>query len=328
MTQPLSVGVIGLGPLWHKRYRPALLALPGLYRIAALCDQIEHQAAREARHLDCLSTAGPTELLEIDEVEAVLLLDPQWYRLWPLEAACRVGKPVFCCGRLDLDAAHADRLYELVQAAGLPVMLEMPARAAAVLGRLRELLATQLGACQVLLCEASEPAGPAGQAAPRFGSVAALLDCASVLLPGEPISALAIGAESAAYSGLVLEFDQGRFLQVGRWRGATPRAGLRLQAIAERGIATAHLPNRLHWTDAAGSHTHVLPADRPVGQVLLERFFQVVRAGQPPEPSWQEAYRLLRWMRAVEQSRKEGRRVVLGEQTTANREQEAGSAKS
>jgi predicted dehydrogenase len=310
MTEPLGVGVIGLGPLWHKRYRPALLALRSLYRVAALCDQVEQRAALEARPLDCLVASGPTDLVENDDVEAVLLLDPQWYRLWPLEAACRLGKPAFVCGSLALDDAHADRLYEQVRASRLPVMLEMPARAAPVLGRLRDVLATELGACRVLLGEAAEPAGAQ---APAAGDLAVLLDCGTALLAGDPVSVLATGDERGAYAGMVLEFDDGRFFQVSRWRGVVPRGGLRLQAVAERGTATVHFPNRLHWSDAGGGHTHVLPGDRPVGQILLERFLDVVRAGRSPEPSWEEAYRLLGWLRAAGRSRAEGRRIVLGE---------------
>src|SRR5207237_4199630 len=96
MSAPLRVGVIGLGPRWQRRYKPALLALRRMYEVRVLFDQIPQQATREARRLGCDAVTGITSLLESDDVDAVLLLDSQWFRLWPIEQACRCGKPVFC----------------------------------------------------------------------------------------------------------------------------------------------------------------------------------------------------------------------------------------
>src|SRR5262245_53517333 len=96
MSQPLRVGVIGLGNRWQKRFKPALLALRRLYEIRAVCDQVPQEATRESRRLGCDAVTGITTLLESDDVDAVLLLDAQWFRLWPVEQACRFGKPVFC----------------------------------------------------------------------------------------------------------------------------------------------------------------------------------------------------------------------------------------
>src|SRR6266478_2001490 len=128
MTNPLRVGVIGLGRRWRKRYRPALLALHDCFRVHALYDQVQQRALGEAERLQCDAAAGITELLERDDLDAVLLLDAQWFGLWPLELACRVGKPVFCCAGFDREDARADAVYQQVQAAKLPVMVEMAPR--------------------------------------------------------------------------------------------------------------------------------------------------------------------------------------------------------
>jgi predicted dehydrogenase len=307
MTNPLQVGVIGLGPLWHKRYRPALQALPGSFRVVALCDPVEHQAAVEARRLDCRVTSGPTDLLENDEVEAVLLLDPPWYRLWPLHIACRLGKPVFTCRALDLDDAHADHLCRQVQEHRLPVMVELAPRAAPAWQRVRQLLESPLGPCRVLLGEADEPA----QGGTGFGGLAALLDCCASLVPGDPANVLAATNSPGTFISLLMEFTEDRVVHISRCRHTGGRGTLHLRVIAKHGTATVHFPNRVHWTDAEGNHGHILPMPGPLGQTLLEEFYQVARTRQAPTPSWLDACRLLGWLRAADQSRAEGRRKVI-----------------
>jgi predicted dehydrogenase len=338
MTTPLRVGVIGLGPLWHKRYKPALAALRGRFQVAAVCDQIEHHAALEAKRLSCAAAPGPTDLLANEAVEAVLLLDPQWYKLWPVEAACRLGKPVFCCPALASDDAHADALYRQVRDSRLPLLMEMLPRATPALGLLQGLLATRLGPCRLLLGELVEarPLATEGGMAedgkrdnegspssplPPFpfsltgtgglGGETALLDLGGSLLAGAPLSVQALGRDQTGLAGLVLEFPGGRALQISRYRAPRHRDGMRLQVVAERGTATVEFPHRLHWTDAAGSHTHVAPLERPPGQVLLEQFYGIVRDGRPPVPGLDEVYRLLGWVRAAARSRAEGRRINL-----------------
>jgi predicted dehydrogenase len=325
MTNPLRVGVIGLGPLWHKRYKSALLALPQRFQVTSLCDQVAQHAAQEAKRLSCAAT-GPTELLESPEVEAVLLLDPQWYRLWPLQTACHLGKPVFTCTSLDQGDANADAVWEQVRASSLPVLLELAPRAAPVLGRLRDLLDTRLGPPRLVVVEASEAQtgarrgsanrrgfpDPAALPEPGLGAETAILDCCSLLLPGEPLTVRAADLAGGALSSWLLDWGADRAAQVTRYRAALPRSGLRLHVVAERGTATAEFPNRLHWTEADGSHTHVAHLERPLGQVLLEQFYQVAREGRNPEPGPEEIGRFRDWVRSAAQSRAEGRTIPLG----------------
>src|SRR5437868_4711800 len=96
MSEPLRVGVIGLRPLWRRRYRPALRALPDRFQVVAVCDPLAGRAERAAKRLGC-AAAGPTELLERPDIDALLLVDAPWYGLWPVQLACRLGKPALCC---------------------------------------------------------------------------------------------------------------------------------------------------------------------------------------------------------------------------------------
>src|SRR5262249_47924567 len=107
MEKILRVGVIGLGRRWQKRYRPALAALGGWVKVSSVCDQVQERALREAKRVSCQAAAGPAQLLEREDVDAVLLPDEQWFGLWPLELACRRNKPVFCGCSLERDEEHA-----------------------------------------------------------------------------------------------------------------------------------------------------------------------------------------------------------------------------
>ena len=121
MPHRLSVGIIGLGRRW-RRYRPALAGLRHRLVVRAVCDQRPDRAVRAARELGCAAAAGPTDLLDRDDVKAVLLLDPQWFGLWPVGRAARLGKPVFCAVPLSSDDAHADETTRQMQTAALPAM--------------------------------------------------------------------------------------------------------------------------------------------------------------------------------------------------------------
>jgi predicted dehydrogenase len=301
----LGVGVVGLGPLWQRRYRPALAALRGLFRVAAVCDQVVEQAEREAKRLGCPAAPGPTALLENSGVGALLLMDPQWFGLWPAEAASRYGKPVFC--GTPLAPGDGDAVWPRVREAGVPLLLARTPRAAPALGRLSELLAGPLGPARCVLCEGLE----VERAGPEPGGEEALLDACSTLVPGDPIRVLAVDLPHGRLASVLLEFPEGRAVHIVRCPAPGPRGGVRVRVVAERGTAVADLPHHVHWTDAAGGHTHVLPEKRPAAQLLLEHFYQVVREGRPPLPGVEHAEHLAGWLWAAARSREQGRWVEL-----------------
>src|SRR5207302_1110701 len=134
-------------------YKPALRLLRRRFSVRVLCDQLQERATREAKRMGCAAAAGPTQLLEREDVDAVLLLDAQWFRLWPLERACQTGKPVFCCCSLATDDAHADVLDRQIKESRLPVVMEMAPRFMPVTARLRDLFEADLGTPRLLLCE-------------------------------------------------------------------------------------------------------------------------------------------------------------------------------
>jgi predicted dehydrogenase len=304
----LQVGVIGLGRQWRQRYRPALRALRDHFAVRLLCDQVYALAAREARALGCNAVLGPTELLESDAVEALLLLDAQWFGLWPLEPACHAGKPVFCLDALALAEPQLDDILRQVREGRLPVMTELAPREAWVTSALRELLTGPLGPARGVACNFFQPHREPEAAWPVD---VALVDWCAHVLDAEPVSVLAAGTDDGGFASLLLEFPGERPAQLTGWRAPAMWHPPRLRVVAERGWALAELPGRLRWTDANGRHYESRRGTNPEG-VLLERFARTVREGEAPQPSLEDACRAVAWLRAAERSRADGRRVRLG----------------
>src|SRR3989442_4063408 len=204
--------MIGVGPRYLKRYKPALLRRPERFGIRAVCDQVQQRAAGEAKQLGCAAAAGPAEMLERADVEALLLLDPQWYRLWPLELACQYKKAVFCCDMLERDDAHADVIYQRVEESKLPVLLALTPRFMPASSFLRELIAGQFGPPRLLHCDLVEPwrrTRPPGQGVQPGGPgtpASALLDWCSSLMEGQPESVLAARLGQGEMQSLFLRF--------------------------------------------------------------------------------------------------------------------------
>jgi predicted dehydrogenase len=296
------VGVIGLGRRWRRCYRPALRRLRDRFAVQAVCDQVPQRALAEARRRGCAAAAGPAALLEAD-VEAVLLLETQWFHLWPVERACDLGLPVLCGADLEQDEL-ADTVRGRVRDTRLPVLTELAPRQTPALVRLRHLLDTHLGPARLVLCEAIDPpdGGECG--------TAALLDACSVLLEGEPTAVESHGLPGDRFASLFLRFADDRAVQLTRRTATHSPPRVRFQVVAERGSATAVLPGRLTWTDAEGTHSVTIRGQRPT-VALLEKFYRVVREGQTPSPGLDEALRPLRWLQGAECSRLGGQLLAF-----------------
>jgi predicted dehydrogenase len=230
-------------------------------------------------------------------IDALLLLDPAWYGLWPIDQACRAGKPVFCAMPLERDDAHVDAICQSVRERQLPVMMGMALRFCPVLDPLRQLLADKLS-LRLLLWDLVLPERPGPLGCP-VGIGTAVVDVALSLLGREPARVEATGGQSETARGIAFHYPNGRATQF-RWcRAKVSRPILEMKLIADNGYVQARPPRRMAWTDGAGRHVFVAPRGRPVAEVLLERFADVVRGRLGPEPSLEDAYRALGWLRQI-----------------------------
>jgi predicted dehydrogenase len=312
MPNRLRAGVLGLGRRW-RRCLPLLPGLRGVLEVAAVCDPRPGRAERAARALGCGVADGAVELLERDDVGALLLFDPPWYGLWPLDVAARLGKPAFCAAPLTADDAHADALHEAIRAAGLPVLMALPTAAAPSLARLNWLLNNHLGSARLVRAERvlHPPEGRDVGAADLLAGPASLglLHAAAALLGGPPRGVRAGAADGFPLVNLLLDAD-GRAAQVSVWADPNRGRACRVEVVADRGTAVAEGPRKLHWRNADGEHLQRLPPLRRP-RALLEHFARSVSAGRAPRPSFADAYEALVTLRAARRSLAEGRRVEV-----------------
>jgi predicted dehydrogenase len=306
MTNPLRMGIIGLGRCWQRRYQPALRAMRDRYEIRAVFDPVFQYAEHAAQQLECEAVAGLVALLERDDLDAVLLADPQWFGLWPLEVACRLKKPVFCAISLDLEEARAEALVQQVMASGLPVMVEMLPRYAPATARLRKLLQTSLGPVRFLFADVVQPPSDAED------FTLPVLDWCTYLTDSTPQSVQAAGMDSAGVTSQFWEFTGGWGLQILQRQAQQAAPAIRLEVQTEQGTAHVTLPRRIAWTSFEGQHRLLLPAGPPLIQMQLEEFYEAVRGGQSAlEPGLADMHCVLGWLRAARCSQAEGRRVNL-----------------
>ena len=114
-TQPLRVGVVGLGAVAQAVHLPLLAKHPELFRISAVCDLSRTMCADlgERFGIEGARRFGSAEaLLAADDLDAVAILTPGSHGELAA-AAARAGLAIFCEKPLAYTLAEADALAEL-----------------------------------------------------------------------------------------------------------------------------------------------------------------------------------------------------------------------
>ena len=145
------VGVIGLGRLWETRHKPALARLGHRFEVTAVYDQVARRAALEAGQLGCVACEGLAALIDRADVNAVQILAPQWFGIHAIELACAARKPIYCALPLAGDPDDLEALAAFIESSGAAFVPELARRFYPATLRLRELLATRLGAPRLIL---------------------------------------------------------------------------------------------------------------------------------------------------------------------------------
>lgn len=336
----LQVGLVGIGDDWNARRRPALLALGDRFEVRAVCTEVAVRGEQAARDVGAQPVDGFRAMAARADIDALLVLARQWYDPLPILAACDAGKAVYCAPALEIDPQRAHDLKLRVERSGVAFMAELPCRLAPATQRLKELIATRLGAPRLLFCHRRVHA-PAGNGKYRkFGEPAddvtmrgmmESVDWCRYVVGQEPTSVVGVrhGSEAGAaddYHMLSLDFSRpsqpigsGPMAQVS-WSAYTPngwpeavnfRSPAGLQVCCEHGVAFVDLPSKLIWFDSAGQHAESLEAERPVDEQLLTHFHRAVTSLVRKTSDLDDAYRALRIVLAARESAASGRRVPL-----------------
>jgi predicted dehydrogenase len=332
----LRVGLVGLGQNWEQRHRPALRALGDRFEVTAVCDQIAMRAEHAARDFGAQPVDGFRALAMRSDVDALLMLAPQWYGYLPILAACDAGKAVYCATSLEVDLEEARRVKQRVEDAGIAFMSEFPRRQSAATLRLKELIATRLGEPRLLFCHMRRPAEEASGAAPGAArsspasDLMELVDWCCYVVGRKPTSVLGLKHSSAEgldddYHWMNLDFSEegplgtgptaqiscGRYMPATWLEAVAYRPPAALQVACERGIAFIDLPTTLVWFDEAGRHQESLESERPVGEQLLSQFHRAVTSLLHNPAGLDDSYRALTIVLEARNSHSQGRRIKL-----------------
>lgn len=340
----LKVGLVGLGPTWNTRHRPALQALGSRYDVRAVCDPVAHRADQVAGELGARSIDGFRALAAASDIEAILMLSGRWFGALPMLAACDAGKAIYCGASVEMAEQEAARLRERVRRSGVAFMAELPFRLAPATVRLKELIATRLGAPRLLFCNERHAAPKAANGADCPNALAShtrrlieMIDWCRYIADREPTAvrcathATKGGVEPEDYSLVTLDFEAGAdtpdgaaeppvmaqiacggYVPAGWSEAAAFRRPADLQVVCERGIAFLDLPGSLVWFDDAGQHTESVRDERPLGEQLLMQFHRSVSSLVLRSASLEDAYRALRIVLAAKRSAQTGGRVECG----------------
>jgi predicted dehydrogenase len=294
------------------------------FHVTAVYDQVHRRSEIEAEQLGCAACEGLTALIERPDVDVVYLLTPQWFGLHPAFLACRAGKGIYCGLPLAGNLAELEALAGAVDQSGIPFMPEFARRCYPATLRLKELLATTLGAPRLILGHSRlfgfdryALPGPTTQLSPApllIDPGSYLLDWCSFIMQAQPVAVSGLRCQvlpgqasetpEPDFASFFARFPSGATAQIGfgryhrgRWGEASrflPASGF--QVFAEQGAAWLEMPERIQWADAAGPHEERLPLEPTVGDVLNDQFHRLVHRGQSLAPTIHDALAVARLM--------------------------------
>ena len=325
----LRIGIIGVGSAWESRHLPALRALSDRYEVLAVCDPVQHRAQQVAQQFNASVHDGFRGLTLREDIDAVLLLSATFYGALPVYAACEMGKAIYCAAAIDLQDSEAADLRQQVENAGVAFMAEFPCRLSPATLRLKELIATRLGAPKLLFCnrrrvQLDKPA--TGDRCLR--DLVELVDWCRYLVESEPTSLIATSHQPADqpqdYFSVSLDFSpsgetgtgplavigSGDYVPKDLEESLAYRRPADLKVVCERGIAFVDLPNTVAWFDEAGQHLETLDHERPVGEQLLVHFNRAVESLVLKSSSLADAHRAISIANQAKVSCEIGQRVL------------------
>ncbi len=332
----LRVGLVGLGPFWESRHRPALRALGDRFEVRAVCCQVAHHGQQAAKEFGAACVDGYQSLAQRRDVDAMLMLSRQWYGSLPILAACDAGKAVYSAGGLGADVQEAQQIRRRVQEAGIAFMPEFSRRQAPATLRLKELICTRLGPPSLIFCHLRAPARAAGNSDNHvrgdagMGDFVELVDWCSYVVGRQPASVVGLTHGNPAivggdaYQMMSLDFPEsdeadqvtaqissGRYVPAHWEEAVTFRPPAAMQIRCRDGLAFVDLPNTLIWFDKAGRHMEQLDADRPIGEQSLSQFHRAVTSLVRNTASLEDAYRAVMVADAATESHRSGQRINI-----------------
>ena len=333
----LRIGVIGQGRDWQSRYLPTLRSMRDRFQVVGVYNSVSVLADSAARDLEAERFDSFRAIAENPSLDAVLVLEDDWYQLMPLFAACDYGKGVFCGSELNLDSSTANSIRERIHSSGIAFMTEFPRRFAPATLRLKELIATRLGRPRLLFChrrlacETKDSRNSRSLDSRSERELIELVDWCNYIVGDAPswvqairhctphstqsadyqILSLGFGSPENDTKGILAQISCGAYIPEVWHEAIAYRPPAAVQVCCEKGVAFVDLPSTLVWFDEAGRHQESLDTELPVGQQMLGQFHRAITALVRKSNDLEDTCRALRILDLAKQSTQHQSRVAI-----------------
>ena len=325
----LRIGLIGLGDAWQTRHRPALRMLHDRFDVRAVFSSVAKLAENSASEFQADAVDGYRALVSRCDIDAVIVLQRTWLGWLPMLAAAEAGKAIYWAGNLDLDPEKDSHVRTAIENSGVAFMAEFPRRFAPATLRLKELIATRLGAPRLVFChrraQQPEPAHRGENDNSAHCDLVELVDWCRYVVDREPASVTSTCCDASQisdYQSMTLQFPEldgkpavtaqissGSYIRASWHEAVSFRPPSAMQVCCERGVAFIDLPANLVWFDEAGRHLESLETELPVGEQLLSQFHRSVTSLLRNISELDDVYRASAIVAAAKKSDREGRRI-------------------
>lgn len=289
----IALGLVGLGSAWDAHYLPAVRSLSRNVVVRGVFDAVPARAELAAREWQSLAAPSLTHLYERADIDAVILLDNAWHGWFALDLACRYKKPTLITGPWRGELEALEHCHLAARDAGVLLMAACPRRHAPSTNRLRELLATKLGAPQSIEADVTWPATSAQE------ELIGVIDWCSCVMGRAPAE-VTPARNGNAGGAIALKFPlAGQAASIRVHRSGDAASAEQLQINAQHGSAKVTGPTEIAWRVDSQEQQESLTSDRPSAQIIVDQFCRRVAGGLLPVPHLGDLLRSIRHARAV-----------------------------
>ncbi|HEV2559382.1 MAG TPA: inositol 2-dehydrogenase [Microvirga sp.] len=327
----IRVAVLGAGRIGQIHGRNVAGAAA---RVSVVADAVPGAAAALAERTGA-AVAPVEEAVERSDVDAVLICTPTTTHADLIERAARAGKAVFCEKPVDLSSERIVGCLDVVERAGIPLMIGFNRRFDPHFSALRRRLAEgEAGEVEIVTILSRDPSPPPATYVATSGGLFRDMmihdfDMARFLLLGdEPVEVHAVGsslvdpeigrAGDVDTAAVLLKTARGRIVQISNSRRATYGYDQRIEVHGSKGMIRA---GNVHRSTVEVASAAGIAAD-PVQDFFLERyaeayrlelaaFFEAVASGREPEPTGRDGLMAQRLADAATLSHQTGNPVRL-----------------